>query len=95
MDFIIIWQEGSLGAHILDSLNKKTKKMATLGGAYFHYVTYSTTLKNLLLQNASKDFIIIWQECSLDRPIRDSLKKFGSGKKHGRRRRGLFQLYDI
>ena len=50
--------------------------MAAVGGACFHYMTYSKTLKNLLLQNGSMDFIIIWQECSLGGPLQDSLKKF-------------------
>ena len=31
------------------------------------------------------DFIIIWYECSLGGPLLDSLKKFWSDKKHGRR----------
>ena len=67
--------------------------MAAVGGAYFHYMTYSETLKNLLLHNGSMDFIIIWYECSLGGPLLDSLKKFWSDKKHGRRGRGLFSLY--
>ena len=51
--------------------------MAAMGGAYFHYVAYSETLnKNLLLPNASMDFIVIWYECSLREPLLDSLKKF-------------------
>ena len=67
--------------------------MASVGGAYFHYMAYSETLKNLLLHNGSMDFIIIWYECSLGGPLLDSLKKFWSNKKHGRRGRGLFSLY--
>ena len=49
--------------------------MAAMGGAYFHYIAYSKTLENLLFQNGSMDFIIIWYECSLDGPLLDSLKK--------------------
>ena len=49
--------------------------MAAVGGANFHYITHSETLKNLLLHNASMDFIVIWYECSLGGPVLDSLKK--------------------
>ena len=69
--------------------------MATVGGAYFHYMAYSETLKNLLLHNGSMDFIVNWYECSLGGPLLDSLKKFWSDKKHGHRGRGLFSLYGI
>ena len=50
--------------------------MATVGGAYFHYITYSEILKILLLHNGSMDYIVIWYECSLGGPLSDSLKKF-------------------
>ena len=69
--------------------------MAAMGGAYFHYIAYSKTLENLLFQNGSMDFIIIWYECSLDGPLLDSLKKKWADKKHGRRGQGLFSLYGI
>ena len=49
--------------------------MASVGGANFHYITYSETLKNLLLHNASMDFIVIWYECFLGGPLLDSLTK--------------------
>ena len=49
--------------------------MAAVGGAYFHYITYSEILKNLLLHNGSMDFIAIWYECSLGEPLVESLKK--------------------
>ena len=62
--------------------------MTAVGGANFHYITYSETLKNLLLHNASIDFIVIWYECSLDGLLLDSLKKNWSDKKHGRNGRG-------
>ena len=52
-----------------------TKNMAAMGGANFHYVTYSEALKNLFLYNASMDFIVIWDKCSLGGPLLDSLKK--------------------
>ena len=54
MDFIVIWYECFLGGPFLDSLKKidPTKTMAAVGGADFHYKTYSETLKNLLLHNA-------------------------------------------
>ena len=71
-----------------------TKNMAAVGGAYYHYMTYSETLKNLL-HNGSMDFITIWYECSLGGPLLDSLNKFWSDKKHGHRGRGLLSLYDI
>ena len=45
------------------------KNMAAMGGAYFHYMTYSETLKNLLLHNGSMDFIVIWYECALGGPL--------------------------
>ena len=48
--------------------------MAAVGWAYFHYMAYSKTLKNLLLHNGSMDFIIIWYECSLGGPLLHSLK---------------------
>ena len=54
--------------------------MAAMGGAYFHYMTYSKILKNLLLQNGSMDFIIIRKECSFGESIRDFLKKFDPAK---------------
>ena len=78
MDFIVIWYECSLGGPLLDSLKKidPTKNMAAMGGANFHYIAYSETLKNLLLHNGSMDFIIIWYECSLGAPLLDSMKKF-------------------
>jgi len=57
-----------------------TKNMATVGGAYFHYIAYSETFKILLLHNASMDFIIIWYECSLGGPLLDSLKNFNPTK---------------
>ena len=57
--------------------------------------TKRKNLKNLLLQNGPMDFIVIWYECSLGGPLLDSLNKFWSDKKHSRRGRGLFSLYDI
>ena len=52
--------------------------MAAVGGANFDYrgITYSESLKNLLLHNASMDFIVIWYECFLGGPLLDSMKKF-------------------
>ena len=50
--------------------------MAAVGGDYYHYVTYSETLKNLLLRNGSMDFIVNWYECALGGPLLDTLKKF-------------------
>ena len=78
MDIIVIWNECSLGRPLLDTLKKidLTKNMAATGGANFHYITYSETSKNLLLHNASMDFIIIWHECFLGGPLLESLKKF-------------------
>ena len=62
MDFIIILYECSLGGPIVDSWRNfdPIKNMAAVGGAYFHYMTYSETLKNLFLHNGSVDFIVIW-----------------------------------
>ena len=77
MDFIIIWYDVPW-VDLFQILGRKfdpTKNMAAVGRAYFHYMAYSETLKNLL-HNGSMDFIIIWYECSLGGPILDSLKKF-------------------
>ena len=49
--------------------------MATVGGNNFHYITYSETLKNLLLHNGLMDFIVIWYECFLGGPLLDSWTK--------------------
>ena len=72
MDFIVIWYECSLGGPLLDSLKKNWSDKKH--GRHFHYVTYSETLKNLFLYNASMDFIVIKDECSLGGPLLDSLK---------------------
>ena len=50
--------------------------MAAMGRGYFHYMTYSETLKKLLLQNGSLDFIVIWHECFLSGLLLDSLMNF-------------------
>ena len=50
--------------------------MADVGGANFHIKAYSEILTNLLLRNASMDFIVIWYECFQGEPLLDSLKKF-------------------
>ena len=71
------------------------KNKVAVGGANFHYMVYSMcseTLKNILLHNASLDFIVILYKCSLVWPLLDSLEKFISDKKYGR---GLLSLYGI
>ena len=92
MDFIIIWYECSLGEPLLDSWRNfnPTKNMTTVGGAYFHYTTYSAKLEKNLLHNGFMDFIIIWHDYSLGGPHLDSLNKFWSDKKHDRRGRAYF-----
>ena len=45
MDFIVMWYDCSLGYPLVDSLKKidLTKNIAAMGGANFHYITYSET----------------------------------------------------
>ena len=66
--------------------------MAAVGGAYFHYMLYSETFRNSLLQNVSMNLVIVWHECPLGGPLLDL--EVLIQQTNGLCGRGLFSLYD-